>query len=143
MEKISVPVKPWLIAASMAFIACALLGVALRYLRLNDDHDIHHLASVDIYSSVVLLEHYLAGLGLTALASTVFTTILWAADPKQPHAPVKAWFATILLAAILHLFGIYLFEASQSYESVYGGLPRGYIQIDQVISGMLGVMMFV
>lgn len=136
MNKAFFSIKPWLVLTLTAFTVCALVGGELRYLRLTGDI-VGHPALM-----AVLLEHCLAGLGVTAIFSFVFSILVWSADIKQTMLSSKVWFVSTLFAEILIILSIYLFESDQSETSVYGGLPRGYIQWDQVISGVFGVMLF-
>lgn len=141
MNKPFFSIKPWLFVLTAIFTVCAFVGGGSRYLRFTGgfivqatDHTVSDIG--------VLFEHFVSGLGLTALFSILFTIIFWSVDFKQGQLSRKAWLASVLTPVILNSISIYLFESSQSEESVYGGLPRGYIQWDQVISGVSGVMMF-
>lgn len=143
MSKAPFSVKSWLMVTAAIFAVCALVRVELRYLRYTNDPIVHSTYSPIISSAVVLFEHCSACLGLTAFFANIFTIILWSADTTQWQLSLKEWLVSILAAAVLNLLSIYLFESSKSDQSVYGGLPRGHIQLDQVISGMAGVIMFI
>lgn len=126
-RKLRLMIVPTLIAISFIMI-----GVLMRY-----------NAMTGLAKQNSVLEHFIGGIGVSiAISLIVFLCLL--SESKPPLFKfswlinLNCWFDRIevyfvqSIGPVIYLVGAIFWETTQAFNNVYGNLPRGYIQYDQL-----------